>query len=454
MKEFLTGWGRTAPTPADVVRPTSASELPEAAAAFGERGLVARGLGRSYGDAAQNAGGLVVQTTSMDRCQWIDPVQGVARLDAGLSLDALLRWGVPQGWFSPVSPGTRLVTIGGAIAADVHGKNHHSAGSFGNHVRSIDLLHPAKGEVVTLNREDDAELFWATVGGMGLTGVIVSADVQLSPIETALVQVDTERCTDLGDVMARMEARDHEYPYSVAWLDLLATGRNLGRSVLTRGSFAPLDRLPARRRHRALAFDPVSLGRVPRPIPSGLLNPVTIRTFNEFWYRKAPRIRRGELQSIPKFWHPLDGVADWNRLYGTRGLLQWQPYLPFGQEEVLRSIIETFAGSRYSSFLTVLKRFGEGNAGHLSFPAAGWTLNVDLAVPAHARELADLLDRLDEQVAEAGGRIYLAKDSRLRPETFRAMYPRLAEWQEVRDRADPGRTMQSDLSRRLGLVDA
>jgi decaprenylphospho-beta-D-ribofuranose 2-oxidase len=453
MKELLSGWGRTAPTPAEVVRPEEVAGIPEAAAAHGARGLVPRGLGRSYGDAAQNAGGLVLDTTDLGGIEWVDPEVGLVRLDAGVSLDALMRWSIPQGWFAPVTPGTRYVTIGGAIAADVHGKNHHVAGSFGNHVRSVDLLHPAKGAVVTIDRTSDADLFWATLGGMGLTGIIVRADVFLAPIETATVLVDTERCRDLDDVMARMEARDHEYRYSVAWLDLLATGGSLGRSVLTRGGFAPLDRIPARRRHRALSFDPISLGRVPVTPPSGLLNHLSIRAFNEFWYRKAPKVRHGEMQTIAQFFHPLDGVVEWNRLYGTRGLLQWQPYLPFGQEEVLRSIIERFAGSAYSSFLTVLKRFGEGNEGHISFPAAGWTLNVDLAVPSHPGELATMLDEMDEQVAEAGGRIYLAKDSRLRPETFRAMYPRLGEWREIRDRADPGRTMQSDLSRRLEMVE-
>lgn len=454
MKQLLSGWGRTAPTPAAVAHPTSVDEVADAAADHGERGLVARGLGRSYGDAAQNAGGLVVETTGVSGIRWLDPERGLARLDAGVSLDALMRWGIPQGWFAPVSPGTRMVTVGGAIAADVHGKNHHVAGSFGTNVVAIRLLHPAKGEVITVDRETEPELFWATLGGMGLTGVIVQADVQLAAIPSASVLVDTERCRDLDDVIGRMEARDHEYHYSVAWLDLHARGAKLGRSVLTRGDFAPVDQLPASRRHRALAFDPVSLGSVPITPPSGLINRVTIPAFNELWFRKAPRLRRGQVQSIPQFFHPLDGVSQWNRMYGTRGLLQWQPYVPFGEEEVLRSIIEQFSQSPYSSFLTVLKRFGEGNAGHLSFPAAGWTLNVDLAVPADARELATFLDRLDEQVAEAGGRLYLAKDSRLRPETFRAMYPRLAEWQEVRDRADPQRSLQSDLSRRLGLVES
>jgi decaprenylphospho-beta-D-ribofuranose 2-oxidase len=451
VKQILSGWARTSPSPAELVRPTSAGALAAAVEAHDDRGVVPRGLGRSYGDAAQNAGGMALDTTGVAQAEWVDPQAGLARLDAGLSIDALLRWSVPQGWFVPVSPGTRLVTIGGAIASDVHGKNHHVAGSFANHVRELDIYLPAKDEVITVGPDADADLFWATAGGMGLTGVIVSAVVALTPIETGSVLVDTERCPDLDDVMARMAARDHEYKYSVAWLDLLATGRNLGRSVLTRGGFAPLDRLPAKHRARALAFDPKPIGSVPVTAPSGLLNRLSIRAFNEAWYRKAPRARTGEIQSISQFFHPLDFVGNWNRLYGTRGLLQWQPYLPFGQEDVLRSIIETFANDRYPSFLTVLKRFGPGNPGPLSFPAAGWTLNVDLAVPGHSGELAVLLDRLDEQVAEAGGRIYLAKDSRLRPETFRAMYPRLSEWEEVRDRADPDGVMQSDLSRRLGL---
>ncbi len=444
----LTGWGRTAPTAARVLAPSSVDELAAALRDPGRRGVIARGLGRSYGDAAGNAGGLVLDMTGLDHIHGIDADARLATVDAGVSLDTLMRAALPLRLWVPVLPGTRQVSVGGAIAADVHGKNHHVAGSFGNHVRSLDLLR-ADGSVARLTPDGEgAELFWATVGGMGLTGVVLRATIRLQPVETAYVVVDTERATDLDDLMARLSHGDEHYTYSVAWFDSVATGARMGRAVITRGRSARLVDLPARLARAPLAFDGQRLATMPPVFPSGLLNRLTVGAFNELWYRKAPRERRGEVQDITTFFHPLDVVGEWNRVYGPRGFLQYQFVVPFGAEETLRRAVATISASRHVSFLNVLKRFGAGNDAPLSFPCPGWTLAVDIPIGAG---LAKLCDELDELVLAAGGRVYLAKDSRLAAGTLARMYPRLDEWQKVRAAADPHGVFSSDLAKRLGL---
>ncbi|MGH3627374.1 MAG: FAD-binding protein, partial [Sciscionella sp.] len=409
--------------------------------------VLARGLGRSYGDPAQNSGGVVIDMTALDHVHDIDRDAATVTADAGVSLETLMTELLPVGLFVPVTPGTRQVTIGGAIAADIHGKNHHVKGSFGNHVVAVDLL-TADGSVRTIGPECEPELFWATVGGMGLTGVVLRATIRMTPVETAYYVVDTERSTDLDDLMARLTATDHNYTYSVAWFDSVSTGAKLGRAVLTRGWQARLDQLPARLRGNPLAFAPKPLLSAPPVFPSGLLNKLTVAAFNEAWYRKAPKERRGEIQSLGQFFHPLDAVRDWNNVYGPRGFLQYQFVVPFGAERVFQRCVERIATSGHVSFLNVLKRFGEGNRAPLSFPAPGWTLAVDIPIGAG---LGRLLDELDTEVMAAGGRIYLAKDSRTTPANLRAMYPELARWREVRSSVDPAGVFESDLARRLEL---
>lgn len=416
----LSGWGRTNPVNADVVQPRSVDQLQELIRGAQPKSLIARGLGRSYGDAAQLKDGTVIELPAFDRIE-LDPSSGTVTAGAGVSLDQILRVIVPAGFFLPVTPGTRNVTVGGAIAADVHGKNHHVDGSFGNHVQRL-LLVDGNGELRELTPSgrgsfDEAEFFWATVGGMGLTGVIVEATFSLIPITSSLISVDTTRYRDLESLMAAMVEADSKYRYSVAWVDSLDPK---GRGVLTCGDHAPAEALSKDKHADPLFYDPKALASAPAFLPGGLLNKLTVRAFNEAWYRKAPKYRVGELQDIAPFFHPLDGVQNWNRIYGPAGFLQYQFAVPNEAAHLVPRTLETLRQAGAPSFLTVLKRFGSSNPAPLSFPIPGWTLAVDL--PAAVSGLLGVLDELDEEVNAAGGRLYLAKDARQRGVIFSHSY--------------------------------
>ena len=445
-EQLLTGWGRTSPSLAKVVPVSTVEQVQRCIKESGPRGVLARGLGRSYGDAAQSGGASVIDLGQMSSIS-LNASTGAVTAGAGVSFHELLLVTVPAGFFVPVSPGTRMVTIGGAIAADVHGKNHHVEGSFGSHVQEIKLV-DGLGELRELKPDDaqSQEQFWATVGGMGLTGVMTEATFKMIPISSSLISVDTERCADLDEVMARMIESDLQYRYSVAWIDSLSAS---GRGVITRGDHATCEQLPEDKRATALAYGPKALAKTPGFIPSGLLNKFTVRAFNEAWYRKAPKHEQGALQPISEFFHPLDFVADWNRVYGPAGFVQYQFVVPDEASEVVGAALRKLQSVGAPSFLTVLKRFGAANPAPLSFPQAGWTLAAD--VPAGIPGLAAALDELDELVANAGGRLYLAKDSRQSPEMFARTYPRLAQWQRTRDQMDPKGIFKSDLARRLSL---
>jgi len=437
----LYGWGHTVPGVATVLSPSSDGEIEDSLKSSPQ--VIARGLGRSYGDAAQVSGGVVLCTRGLNRIGEIDD-HGVVRVEAGVSLDELLRQSIPRGWFLGVTPGTRQVTVGGALAADVHGKNHHVDGSFARFVLEATLVTPTG--TVTISPDENSELFWATMGAMGLTGVLSSVTLQLIEIETDRVLVDTERFTNLDDVMDAMASGDDLYRYSVAWVDCMSKGARLGRSILTRANHA-----------RRTDVSPGPLGApsaprlfVPGGVPGGLLNPTTVTAFNELWYRSAPRRETGKAQSITSFFHPLDGVRDWNRLYGRRGFVQYQFCVPAASADTVRRVVARLSSQRITSFLAVLKRFGPASPGPLSFPVAGWTLALDM--PVGSPSLASTLDELDDLVLSGGGRIYFAKDARLSPDKVRAMYPRLDEFLALKDRIDPEHVLTSDLARRLALV--
>ena len=450
-KERLSGWGRTAWTVADTVTPAGAEDVARALVGSGHRGSVARGLGRSYGAAAQNAGGtvLLMAGTPVGAEFRLDDATGVVTAPAGMSLDEILKESVPRGWFVPVTPGTRFVTVGGAIGSDIHGKNHHFDGSFGQHVLSMNVM-LSSGDVVTLSPSSNPAWFWATVGGMGLTGVILDATIQMLRIESSRVRVETERLADFDAVVAAMstDGNDDTYRYSVSWVDLVATGKSMGRGVLTRGDHATASEVD---KGDPLAYDPKVRLAAPGWVPNQLLNKLSIKAFNEVWFRKAPAQRHVGIESIPTFFHPLDGVRQWNTLYGRQGFIQYQFIVPLDQVEVLRKVIEAFAGQGVASFLAVLKRMGPQNAAPMSFPTEGWTLTLDMA--AGIRGLPELLSRVDGMVLDAGGRHYLAKDSHVSPAAVRRGYARFAEWQDVQHEMDPSGRLNSDLARRLGLLD-
>ena len=444
----MQGWGRTSSGISELID-TDKEHLSGHVEQLSARGGIARGLGRSYGDPAQNSGGHVIRLHSDLSDVVIDREQHTVTAGAGVSLDDLLTTLLPSGHFVPVTPGTRFVAVGRPIPSDIHGKNHHADGSFGSHVTRLSLM-LADTSIVEVGPDTHPELFWATVGGMGLTGIILDATFRLIPVETSRLTVSTRQVTELDEMIERMSPSPDEARYSVAWLDLLATGSRLGRGVLTDGEHTTRAELPVDDAD-PLAYSGKQLASLPPIIPSpGVINKLSVKAFNELWFRKAPFERHGEVQTVPAYFHPLDGVGDWNRVYGRHGFVQYQFVVPLGADDVLRTVIERLANAQLPIFLTVLKRFGPGNAAPLSFPMGGWTLAID--IPAATTGIGALLHGLDGLVLDAGGRHYLAKDHHTNPEAIRRGYPRLDEWRAVRDRVDPTGVWASDLSRRLRLT--
>ncbi|MDF2093106.1 FAD-binding oxidoreductase [Knoellia sp. 3-2P3] len=441
---LLSGWGRTNFTSSLVTDDETAESVSAAIRGYrGERGLLVRGLGRSYGDAAQNSGGRTLRLRTSPVGE-IGP-DGQVDLHGGLSVGELLTHVVPRGWFVPVTPGTKHITIGGGLAADVHGKNHHRDGSLGAHVVEIDLV-DGTGALRTLRREEP--LFDAVIGGMGLSGVITRARLRLVPIQTASMRVCTRRTADLDETMGALADADQTHRYTVAWLDTLAHGKHLGRGVVSSGEHAPPASLDDHGRS-PLALARFSQGlavAAPPTPPFNLLSPAGMRLFNQIYYHRAPLRPRTSHESISSFFYPLDVVNAWNRAYGPRGFVQYQFAVP--HERTVREVIECFQRNSNYGFLAVLKRFGPASGAPLSFPTKGWTLAVDF--PA-TRELAGVLDRLDEMVVAGGGRVYLAKDARMNARLLPQMYPQLERWRELRATLDPRGIFVSDLSRRLQL---
>ncbi len=435
-RAVLRGWGGGPGANVSILRPADVDEL-RGAIGVATGGAVPRGMGRSYGDAAQLADGLVLDLTRFRKIE-LDTKSGIVTAQAGVTIGALLDVSVPAGWMVPVVPGTQHVSVGGAVASDIHGKNHGVSGTFGSHVETIALL-DSHGELLELAPGSPDGLFEATLGGMGLTGVIVSARIRLRAVRGPLLSVDSDRVGSLDAALGALSAPGG--PHRVAWLDLL--GSRPLRGVVTRAEHTdhPGEGCVATVRARAT---------VPRRWPAGGLRPATVRAFNALRYASAPKRERGRLEGIGKHMFPLDALNAWPRLYGPPGFLQYQLVVPVGSERVLEVVIESLRRSRVPCYLAVLKDFGPANDAPLSFPLNGWTLALDL--PRAAAGIERLLEEFDEHVAGSGGRVYLSKDSRLRPEMLRAMYPRLEEWRTARDRSDPERVWCSDLARRTGLL--
>lgn len=418
----LSGWGRYPVADCRVVRPRHTDDL---AAFAGEPSLIARGCGRSYGDASLNPA-LTVETGAANRLLGFDEESGLLTCEAGLTLAEIFRLFLPRGWIVPVTPGTKFVTIGGMIAADVHGKNHHQHGSFCDHVAWIDLALP-EGRIVRCGPEEHADLFAAACGGMGLAGLILRAAFRMKRVQTAMMRQQTRRAANLDEAIDLFEA-SLDWTYSVAWIDCLAKGKALGRSVVFLGEHALPGELRGNRAAAPLEPRRKRGKSVPLDFPSFALGPLSVRLFNGVYYRAHGD---GEaLVDLDAYYYPLDSIEKWNRIYGKRGFVQYQCVLPLGtSREGVARLLEAISGAGLGSFLAVLKRMGPQSFGLLSFPMEGYTLALDF--PASEPALA-LLDRLDEIVVANGGRIYLAKDARISAAAFAAGYPRLGELRRTR----------------------
>lgn len=445
----LSGWGRFPVETCRMFRPEKMASLPAILASGLSPTYIARGLGRSYGDAALNDGGAVIGFERLNRLLAFDPSTGVLECESGVGLAEIVETFLPRGYFLPVTPGTQFATLGGAIAHDVHGKNHHRVGTISRFVLDFRLLTPG-GELLHCAPDRHPDVFWATVGGAGLTGLLLTARLRLLPVETAYVIADYLKVSHVEDAIAAMRESDAGYEYSVAWIDCVARGRALGRSILMRANTAKRGELPgsisnplARRR------DPSRTLGVPWDMPSGTLNRWTVGAFNAALYAGHPS-GPGHLVDFDRFFYPLDWIRGWNRLYGGRGFVQYQIAFPTETAPAgLVEVLERISASGRGSFLGVLKRFGEAGEGLLSFPIPGYTLALDL--PA-ADGIVPFLRDLDTVVLRHGGRLYLAKDAVTTASAFAAMYPRLDAFRAIQARLDPNRRLASTQSRRLALT--
>lgn len=432
-KTDYTGWGRALSATGEIARPERRSALD---AALKDGLIPAIGMRRSYGDACLNDGGRVIDMTRLDRMLSFDPKTGILDVEAGARIGEIAAAFAPRGWLPAVMPGTGFATVGGCIAQDVHGKNHHNAGSFCQHVVSLTLL-TAEGPM-EVSPEKTPALFRATAGGLGQTGVIVSARLKLLAAKGDVMVVTERRVADWDEFLARLDASDATY--TVGWIDATATGAALGRGILEEGETGS-GLIPQRPTSRKVPFN------APRFALSG---PV-VRMFNHAYYRRVPETGRTVVKPIADFFFPLDKIHDWNKLYGKAGFHQFQCVVPIASAPALREMLDKIAGSGLASPLAVLKRMGPGRSGHLSFPMEGYTLAVDFPNRAEAREL---IRRLETQTIAAGGRVYFAKDSLAEGVDIGAMYPEIADWRAEAAKADPDGRLATDLVRRLALRSA
>ncbi|MBK1657398.1 FAD-binding oxidoreductase [Paracraurococcus ruber] len=434
----LQGWGRSSSAPCLAARPERMRELLAALQPPEGRTLLPHGGGRSYGDQALNSGGAAILTTRLDRILAFDEGSGLVVAEPGVTFADLLEVFLPRGWLAPTSPGTAFATLGGAVANDVHGKNHHRAGSFGDHVLWLDLLLP-DGRLLRISDEEEAALFRATIGGMGLTGIVTAICFRMQRVPSNALRVHSRRVPDLEAFLAGF-AEAAEATWSVGWIDALAGGRALGRGVLETAEPSESGLPPPKLKSRTFPMD----------APPWLLNRLTVRGFNALYWRRAPVAGREQTTHYGKFLYPLDAILHWNRMYGRRGFHQFQCVLPFGPgEAALRQLLETISAAGEASFLAVLKVMGRPGRGLLSFALPGYSLALDIPARPGAAELLAALERITR---DAGGRIYLAKDSMLSAEGFWSMYPEARRFMEIRAEIDPEGRLSSDMARRLHLA--
>lgn len=443
----LAGWGNYPVVDGKLAVPSNGPEAARLVAAA--TSLISRGNGRSYGDAAINAD-CSLSLLRLDRLLGFDPVNGRLTCEGGVMLSDILATFLPRGWFPPVTPGTKFVTVGGMIAADVHGKNHHAVGSFGRHVEAFDLL-TADGTVVSCSRTHNVDLFRATVGGMGLTGTILNATFRLIPVQTAWIRQQTFVAANLGEVMDLFQ-QSRDFPYSVAWIDCLARGDRLGRSLLYCGEHALIEDLPFDKLEMPLEIPARRIMTVPCFLPRAILNRFAVRTFNALYYRRGANGPSKNIVDYDAYFYPLDAILEWNRIYGRRGFTQYQCVLPLAaSREGLMQILDRIAKAGQGSFLSTLKLFGapdDTHSGLLSFPMEGYTLALDFPI---SRSALALLKELDAIVSDHGGRLYLAKDARADASTMSKGYPALAAFAIIREQSGAKTKFQSELSRRLSL---
>lgn len=437
-----TGWGRTLRSVSSEFKPRTLQELQEFIGDEGNpRGVIAHGLRRSYGDSSLNIGGVSVDTDFLSGLTF-HPNSRMVTAGAGVSIRTLEKASLERQLFPPVVPGTGFVSIGGAIAADIHGKSHHTTGSFSSCVKRIQLLY-SDGAIRDLFPEGpSADHFWTTVGGLGLTGMVLEADLELIHMNNPSVLIEEARVNNLEEMLALLSSSDANYQHTVAWIDL--SGDFRGRGVVSKGNYVAQDstteKTSSSKTKEGASLPFPKIGNI------SFINKHTVRAFNEMWFRKP--LTNG-ISSIDSFMHPLDRIQNWNRIYGARGFLQYQFVVPEGNEDFLAHVLQVMRDLGAASFLGVLKRFGESSPAHLSFPKPGWTLALD--IPAHIDNLEHALNSLDSQLCARGGRIYLIKDARLKSEFVPVMYPRLEEWRSIRNNMDPRGMWQSDQSRRLKL---
>jgi decaprenylphospho-beta-D-ribofuranose 2-oxidase len=447
VKSNQSGWGNFHKETGYLYRPENYKGLKEILRSCGQRNYISRGMGRSYGDTALNSQNGVILHTRLNRFLTFDEQTQVLECETGVTFEEIIESFLPRGYFLPVTPGTKYVTVGGAIANDVHGKNHHKDGSISDHIVDFQML-LASGEIITCSRLENQEIFWATIGGIGLTGIILSARIKLIRVESSYIEVDYKKAANLYEAIDMLSETGEQYQYSVAWIDCLSTDRSMGRSVLMLGNHASRDQLNGK--------EPFSLKgkrrlNMPFNLPSLALNPYSIKTFNSVYYHRF-KDASGVIVDYDSFFYPLDMISNWNRMYGSAGFIQYQVvFPPETSRKGLTKLLHKLSQVRCLSFLAVLKAFGEKGYGLLAFPRKGYTLALDIPVRGGAEFLA-FIQELDEIVLACAGVLYLAKDSLMSPNTFARMYPELPKFREIKAQIDPDAIFSSSMARRLNIV--